>query len=111
MKDMNKMTNAERIEYVSARILDAQKERAEAEREANDHEEEARKSRRLMADLKREIAELTAVLGHARVARNVADAEADARKAKAEAEASRERAKEMERELAQLIEQAKAKVA
>ena len=86
--DLTNLTMDQKITAISARIVEAQKERADREASANAHESQARADRLAMTELKKEIGELTTVLQHSQVQKNVMDAQAAANKAKAEAEAS-----------------------
>ena len=95
------MTPEQQIAAVSERILAAQAEREQAEKEANAHEQSARDKRLLMSKLKTELAELSTVLNHAGVAKRQNDAVSAAEKAKAEAEQANASAKEV---LARLYE-------
>jgi len=105
------MTPEQQIAAVSERILAAQAEREQAEKEANAHEQSARDKRLLMSKLKTELAELSTVLNHAGVAKRQNDAVSAAEKAKAEAEQANASAKEVLARLEEKEKQLDAKLA
>ena len=96
-----------KIDEATTRLLTIQKERGDREASANAHEAQAREDRRAMTALKKEAAELDALLRHSQVQKTVEDAAAAAFKAKNEAEATLSRLAAKERELDELLAKAK----
>src|SRR5688500_812884 len=99
------------IEQIGARIVAAQQEMTDLEKEANALEEEARARRRRRSDLNKEVADLSVVLGHAQVRKHVVDAQAAALAAKTESEATLARLADKEKRLDELLAKAEAKEA
>ena len=96
-----------KIDEATTRLVAIQKERADAEASANAHEAQAREDRRKMTALKKEAAELEAVLRHSQVQKSVEDAAAATFRAKTEADATLARLAEKEKELDALLARAK----
>lgn len=89
------MSTEEQIKTITARIVDLQKIKEDAEKSANSLEAEARAQRKIYFDAKKEIGELTLALGHNRVISAVEQARVDAEKAKGEAEKTNSEAKQL----------------
>lgn len=92
-----------KIDAATSRLAELQKERADAEKSANAHEQAAREDRLRMTELKQEIASLDALLRHSQVAKGVEAAAVAAQKAQSEAEATLKRLAEKERQLDDLL--------
>lgn len=103
--DFSKMTNDQKLNTIANRILEASAERASAEANASALESKAREERIRAFELRKEIAELSGVLKHTQVQKNMEVNEAESVRLRQEAERILENIKQREAELQEKLTQ------